>query len=307
MNGRDRDGRPAGDGAGSRELGAVLGVGIATLDIVNEVATYPAEDAEVRAQAQRRVRGGNVTNSLVVLAQLGHRCRWVGTLGEDAAAEAIIADLARYQVATDDAVRVAGGTTPTSYIALSRASGSRTIVHFRDLPELDAAAFERVALDGVGWVHFEGRNPPETRRMIERVRAEYPAMPISLELEKPRPGLDSLLDGPQVLLASRAFAAASGFRDPAAFLADLAPRTSATLCIVAWGEEGASWLARGGPVQQAPVHRPPRVIDTIGAGDVFNAGVIDALVRGLATAEAVAAAVHLAGEQCGRIGLMLKG
>ncbi|WP_338115599.1 PfkB family carbohydrate kinase [Thiococcus pfennigii] len=284
----------------------VLGVGIATLDIINEVAAYPGEDAEVRALAQRRVRGGNVANSLVVLAQLGHRCRWVGTLGDDPAADLILADLACYGVATGDAVRIAGGATPTSYIALSRATASRTIVHFRDLPELDAAAFAGCALEGVGWVHFEGRHPPETRRMIDRVRAECPTVPVSLELEKVRPGIEALLDGPQVLLASRAFAAASGFTDPAAFLADLAARTSASLCVVAWGEQGASCLVRGGAVQQVPAHRPARVVDTLGAGDVFNAGVIDALARGLAPAEAVAAAVRLAGEQCGRIGLTLE-
>ena len=64
----------------------VLGVGIATLDLVNEVDRYPAEDAEIRARAQRVGRGGNCTNTLAVLAQLGHACSWAGTLGDDAAA-----------------------------------------------------------------------------------------------------------------------------------------------------------------------------------------------------------------------------
>lgn len=284
---------------------AVLGVGIATLDIINEVASYPAEDAEVRALAQRRVRGGNVTNSLAVLAQLGHRCRWIGTLGDDAAADLILADLAEHRIVTDGLRRVPGGATPTSFIALSRESGSRTIVHFRDLPELDAATFARVPLEGIDWVHFEGRNPSETREMMRRVRAEAPQIRRSLELEKPRAEIDSLLDGPHVLLASRAFATAQGFETPARFLRHLATRTGASLCVVAWGEQGASCLARGDQVRHIPAHAPPRVIDTLGAGDVFNAGVIDGLARGLPGPEAVAAAVRLAGIQCGQCGLRL--
>jgi hypothetical protein len=201
-----------------RGAGSVLGVGIATLDLINEVVAYPAEDEEVRALAQRRVRGGNVANSLTVLSQLGHACRWVGTLGDDAAADLILADLAGRRVETRDAVRVPGGSTPTSYVALSRANGSRTIVHFRDLPELDAEAFDRVSLDDVAWVHFEGRNPPETRRMIRRVRAEAPHVPVSVELEKRRPGIECLLeDGPRLLLASRAFALPADSRRRAIF------------------------------------------------------------------------------------------
>jgi ketohexokinase len=287
-----------------RTTGSVLGVGIATLDLINEVAVYPAEDEEVRALAQRRVRGGNVTNSLSVLAQLGHPCRWVGTLGDDAAADVILADLADRGVGSRNAARIAGGSTPTSYVALSRANGSRTIVHFRDLPELDAETFAKVSLEGVAWVHFEGRNPAETRRMIERVRSEAPDVPVSVELEKRRPGIEALLDGPQVLLAGRAFASAGGFEEPGAFLEDLVGRTDAELCVVAWGAQGAAYLARGGTVERVPAYVPERVVDTLGAGDVFNAGVIHGVLRGLSAAQAVTKAVRLAGLKCGHVGLV---
>jgi ketohexokinase len=284
----------------------VLGVGIATLDLINEVAVYPREDEEVRALTQRRVRGGNVANSLVILSQLGRPCRWVGTLGDDPAADLILADLARHGIETRDAVRVPGGTTPTSYVALSRANGTRTIVHFRDLPELDADAFDQVDLKDVAWVHFEGRNPPETRRMIQRVRSEAPELPVSVELEKRRPGIEWLMDGPRVLLASRGFALASGCRRAGAFLEDLARCTDAELCVVAWGAQGASYLARGGRVQAVPAFRPETVVDTLGAGDVFNAGVVQGLASGLTADGAVREAVRLAGLKCGRPGLTLE-
>ena len=284
----------------------MLGVGIAVLDLVNEVAVYPAEDNEVRALAMRRVRGGNVTNSLAVLSRLGHPCRWVGTLGDDAAADLILADLADRGIETRDAVRVPGGTTPTSSILLSRANGSRTIVHFRDLPELTADDFGRASLDGLAWVHFEGRNPQETARMIRHVREEARDVPISVELEKHRPGIEALLHGPQLILASRAFARAGGFEDPGDFLEDLLLRSDARLGVVAWGAEGAAFIARGGHVQRVPAYVPTRVVDTLGAGDVFNAGVIHGLLQGLPDGEAVVQAVKLAGLKCGHPGLVME-
>lgn len=59
---------------------SVLGIGVATFDVVNSVDAYPLEDAKIRVRARRTARGGNVTNTLVVLSQLGHRCAWGGTL-----------------------------------------------------------------------------------------------------------------------------------------------------------------------------------------------------------------------------------
>jgi ketohexokinase len=285
----------------------VLGVGIATLDLILDVAGYPPEDAEVRALAQRRSRGGNAANTLAVLRQLGHACTWVGTLADDPAGELVACDLARRGIDTRNAVRIPGTATPTSYIALSRATGSRTIVHYRDLPELAAEHFARVPLDGLDWVHFEGRNPPETARMLARLRREAPGLGISVELEKPRAGIDALLADAGVLLVARAFALAVGgvgaAADPAAYLAGLAARTGAHLLVLGWGAEGAWILPRGREAQRIPPHVPARVVDTLGAGDVLNAGVIDGLVRGLAPEQAVESAVRLAGIKCARMGL----
>ena len=46
----------------------ILAVGIATIDIINRVNGYPHEDDEIRAISQSIRRGGNATNTLVVLS-----------------------------------------------------------------------------------------------------------------------------------------------------------------------------------------------------------------------------------------------
>lgn len=283
----------------------ILGVGIATLDLINAVEGYPAEDTEVRALGQRRARGGNAANTLEVLQQLGHRCHWTGTLGGDAAADFIRADLTARGIDIPHGVSVPHGVTPTSYIALSRATGSRTIVHHRDLPELSAADFARVPLGDLDWIHFEGRNPAETALMLARARREAPQARLSLELEKDRPGIEALFEGPDCLLIARAFVLArSGIQaNPAEALQALARRSGARLLVLAWGAEGAWLSVKGGEPRHCPAIPPDRVIDTLGAGDVLNAGVIDGLLRRLAPAEAVSRAVRLAGIKCGHAGL----
>ena len=281
----------------------VLGVGIATVDVVNRVARYPGEDEEVRALAQRVSRGGNATNTLVVLAQLGHRCRWAGVLGDDASSRIIESDLARCGVGSADCVRHPGGTTPTSYVVLSAANGSRTIVHFRDLPEFAAADFQRLPLEDLDWVHFEGRNPAETAAMLKRLKQERPGLRVSLELEKPRRGLERLLQGPDVLLISRAYVQARQAASPEDTMRSMLRDSSAHVCLLAWGSEGGYAMERGGGFFVSPAFPPGRVLDTLGAGDVFNAAVIDALGRGLGTAQALERGCRLAGRKCGQIGL----
>lgn len=280
----------------------MLGVGVATLDIVLEVAAFPQEDQEVRALARSRRRGGNAANSLGLLAQLGHAATWMGVIGDDPDAQFVVEALTQDGVAHDRAVRVPGAGVPTSYVCLSQARGSRTILHYRDLPELTAAEFARVPLAGFDWVHFEGRNPQETAAMLLRARQERPQATLSLELEKPRPGLEALLGEVDVLLIGRGFAEAQGGVDPEAFLRGLLPRSGSKRAFLAWGAEGGYALGPEGVICRCPSFPPARVVDTLGAGDVFNAGVIHALLSGCDEPAALEFACCLAGYKCGQRG-----
>lgn len=281
----------------------VLGIGIATLDIVNLVAAYPPEDAEVRALGQRLRRGGNATNTLAVLAQLGHRCAWGGVIADEPDSRHILEDLSAWGIDTGPCVVSPGGKAPTSYICLSRDSGARTIVHYRDLPEFSCADFARVDLTPWDWVHFEGREPEETRGMLERLRRLRPGLRCSLEVEKPRPGIEALFALPDLLLFSRAYAETRGYSNAPALLQALRPRFPRPRLVCAWGDLGAAAIDRDGSVWESPAFVPPQVVDTLGAGDVFNAGLIDGLLRGRTLGQALDQACRLAGRKCGQLGL----
>ncbi len=284
-------------------MASILGVGIATLDIVNTVDRYPVEDAEVRAKTQRRSRGGNATNSLVVLSQLGHRCGWAGVVADGADGRFVLDDLARQGVDTRLCRSQPGGVLPTSYVTLSRETGTRTIVHYRDLPEYDFASFAHIELSVFDWLHFEGRHVGDTRRMLERARELVPAIPRSLEIEKPREGIESLFGLADVLLFSRGYALASGCEDGPGFIRDMRRLAPGATLVCAWGEAGAYALSRDGEACSSPAFPPPRLVDTIGAGDVFNAAMVHGLVTGQSLAATLAAACRLAGKKCGQEGL----
>ncbi|TCV80212.1 PfkB family carbohydrate kinase [Sulfurirhabdus autotrophica] len=279
-------------------MARILGIGVATLDMIFDVARYPSGDEEVRAKNLRVARGGNVANTLVMLSQLGHACSWGGVLAEGLDSNVIVEDLARYEVDLSSCVMHLG-RPPTSTIMLSRETGTRTIVHYRDLPEFSAADFDQIVLLPYDWIHFEGRNVPELDKMLKRVKEVRPDIKISLEVEKPRPGLESVFPLADVLLCSHAFAIHAGMNDPHKFLAWLRQRTSRSELLVGWGNDGAYGLDTSGNAHESPAYPPDIVLDTLGAGDTFNASMIDAFVRRLGMKEALDAACRLAGRKCG--------
>lgn len=278
-------------------MARILGVGIATLDIINTVDGYPAEDSDVRATHQRICRGGNVTNTLVVLSQLRHRCAWAGVLADEPDARPILDDLARYGIDTKACRHLPHGKVPTSYILLNRHTGSRSIVHYRDLPEYRFADFCTLDLSRVDWLHFEGRNVDDTCRMLRHAHRHAPAILRSVEIEKPRAGIDQLFRYANLLLLSRHYAQSMGFNQPHEFLQHMHRQAPQADLICAWGDTD--------DVLHNPAYPPVTLIDTVGAGDTFNAGIIHARTNGLDWHEALRFGCAIAGKKCGVMGLAL--
>ena len=170
----------------------ILCIGIATIDIINEVLEYPVEDTENRILSQHKRRGGNAANTAVILSQLGHQSYWAGTLlskqASDADNQNILNDFDKYQINYDYSKFLNQGKVPTSYITLSQKTASRTITHYRDLAEFSFQSFDTIDLKEFDWLHFEGRNIKQTKKMMQKSKHLFPKIPLSLEVEKNREG-----------------------------------------------------------------------------------------------------------------------
>ena len=274
-------------------MARILTVGIATLDIINRVARYPAEDAEIRASGQHRQRGGNASNTAVVLSQLGHQVDFAGVLIDEPDLALILADLDAYQVGYQCCPRLKHGKMPTSYITLSDETGSRSIVHHRDCPELDYTDFQKIDLTVYDWLHFEGRNVAETRKMLAHAATIRSDLSRSVELEKPRAGIEQLVEHADFVMTAKPFAKACGFDNAADFLG-AQPLTHASC---SWGADGV-WAKHSATLLHQPVTATGKVVDTLGAGDTLNAGLIHGLLQNWPFSQVVAFASQLATLKC---------
>ena len=284
-------------------MARILCVGIATLDIVNEVDRYPAEDDEIRILAQEKRRGGNASNTAIILSQLGYQCAFAGTLVREADCQIITDDLQHYGINIDPCLILDDGKIPTSYITLSQATGSRTICHYRDLPEYSFNHFKTLKLSDFDWLHFEGRNISETRKMLQLCQSNAMEIPVSLEIEKPRDDIESLFPYAGIILFSRQYAQSQGYHDAKTFCLEYNKRYPNKIITCAWGEAGAGAIANNHYYWQNALDL--KVLDSLGAGDVFNAGMIASLLEQSNMPTCLSYACQLAGLKCTVKGLQL--
>ncbi|CAB4027591.1 ketohexokinase isoform X2 [Paramuricea clavata] len=294
--------------ARTREMKRILVVGLACLDIINTVDRYPREDEDTRALSQRWQKGGNAANTAVVLTQtLDTSCELLCSLNTGIEGQYVKEDLQKRGVLIENCPVNKNCGFPTSCVLINSVCGSRTIIHARNnLPELELTDFDKLDLSLYSWIHFEGRrNVDEIIKMIKKVRdfgrEQKLQIKISVEFEKKRPEFEPLFKvEADVIFIGKDFAQFSGFTTPEETVNGLSTQVHSTSVLICpWGERGA--VARGcdKEICSSPAYPPERVVDTLGAGDTFIAGVIFCLNRGRLIKDAIQFGCQLAGKKCG--------
>ncbi len=199
---------------------------------------------------------------------------------------------------------------PISTVIVSLETASRTITHApNDLQEPVFEEFrDSVDLKRFRWIHFEGRNYVEVRKMIDYVRgtcgdSSYPV--ISVEIEKTRPNIETLIAGTDYIFLSKEFSKTQGFPDMLSAVNGVAHKWAdkKSIIICAWAELGASARLADGTIVQSPCFPPEKLVDTLGAGDTFLAGTLHKLNAGHSVEDSITYGCQLAGKKCGRKGL----
>nr|AAH76114.1 Ketohexokinase [Danio rerio] len=285
----------------------ILCIGLVCLDIINVVDKYPEEDTDTRCVSQRWQRGENASNTCTVLSLLGAPCAFMGSLAPGPVADFITGDFARRGVDISGVAWQKWGETPCACCVVCPANGSRTVVlSDTNLPDVSVEDFSKVDLSQYKWVHWEGRNADEQVKMIERVREynkkqdEKNRIAISVEIEKTREPLYQLFPLGDLVFVSKDVAQHFGFDSAAAALKGFSGRLKkgATL-ICAWAEKGADAMGPDGVIIHSDTFPPEQLVDTLGAGDTFNASVLYSLSKGGSLQDALTFGCQIAGKKCG--------
>ena len=254
-------------------MAKLLMIGNATLDIIVSMDAFPIEDKKHLALGQTFRRGGNASNTSEVLTQLGHDVSLVAPLADDTASETIRHSLQQRSVDLSYCPTHQNSTSPTSYILINEKSKTRTIVHCRDLTELSYDEFNTIPLSSYDLIHFEGRNIPAVQSMM-KTAGQIAGLKISCEIEKPRDDIKSLIPYADLVIFSNSYYRHTNSATMEDFFHYMRTFSDKAVLVCSRGAKGAYGQLPNQCVQHSPAFDFGPVVDTVGAGDTFNAALL---------------------------------
>lgn len=286
-------------------LRPVVVVGDANVDIV---VHYPhfldADRKRVSWKTPEVFGGGTSSNTAAALGKLGQKCEFVGTVGDDANGRFVVQDLFDSGVLVDGLI-VEPGANTVGVFAFIDERGERYLWGWprnnQAFKLLDPSKVDFDSLRSASWLHSSGMSlvydTSARSTIIEMFKVAYEAgVPTSFDLNlrvddgvlEPgfRRALEEILPFVRHLLGSGpdefAYLGDGNWESNAENLA-----TSGRKVIARDGERGSIAFCEQGRIS-VPAY-PVEVADTVGAGDIFNAGYILASLAGQGVKEALKA------------------
>ncbi|XVE78019.1 hypothetical protein DITRI_Ditri13aG0110500 [Diplodiscus trichospermus] len=226
----------------------VLGCGSVSVDFLATVASYPNPDDKIRSTSFKVQGGGNAGNALTCTARLGLNPRLISKVASDAQGKSILEELEADGVNTSFFIVSEEGNSPFTYVIVDNQTKTRTCIHTPGYPPLIPEELSQSSLlsavNGANMVYFDGRLH-ETALVIAKEAASK-NIPILVEAERKREGLDDLLSFASYAICSAKFPQAwTGAPSvPSALLSMLLRLPNLKFVIVTLGEDGCIMMER---------------------------------------------------------------
>jgi sulfofructose kinase len=254
----------------------LVGVGLNATDTVIPLSTYPARGSKTEYSTVSTLPGGQVATTVVACQHWGLRTRYIGKLGDDLAATLHREAFSHAGVETH-VITVPGGASAQSLILVD-AQGERTVLIRRDERlTLHPSELDRDSIINARALHVDGYDTEAA--ILASTWAREANIPVIADLDELYPNVEALIANVDYLIVSRDFPSRlTSEPDLEQALRKMHRRYNCRLAGATLGQEGV--LAFDGKrLLHTPAYRVP-VVDTTGAGDIFHAGFIYALLEG---------------------------
>lgn len=279
------------------------------LTIGEPIALFGSEEVDKSlkdASHFQKFLAGAEVNVTVGVSRLGHTTQYITKLGEDPFGEFIIDQLNKNKIGTDYIDETKDHWT--AFQLKDRVStGDPNIFYFRKgsaAAHFDKTILDRIDFSDVKFAHLSGIFPAISKEALEGFRYLVQLLKEHQIRTTFDPNLRPQLWESQAImvetineLASHAEIILPGINEGEILMGSRDPETIADFylqngevtqtVIVKLGEEGAFVKQKNGKSFTVPGFKVKEVVDTVGAGDGFAAGLITALIEDKTLKEAV--------------------
>ena len=282
----------------------IVGLGQATLDVLLRLRDLPTWETHTRLQGFGLEGGGPVATALVAAARLGARVGFVGTAGNDAAAEIKLRSLRECGV---DLSRLVIRPTPEGQVTgvfVHSETGERVFALMTDPEEhqLHASELDRDYITSADYLHLDGYHARAAIQAAQWMRAA--GKQVVLDGHRTtgpiKPHMAALVELTDVLISGAGFVQAlTGISDTLA--AGAAALRFGPRLVVQTEGAGGSYTVTAHDRFHTPAFAAP-VVDTTGAGDVFHGAYIVGLLHGWDLRGIAQFATAVAAIKCAKLG-----
>lgn len=278
---------------------SVICVGIAVMDQVFQIKDLPVTAGKYFADHYLEVGGGPAATAAVTIAKLGGKVEFWGRVGADEIGDRIVKELQSYNVDTSYVRRIE--TSPSSIsVVLVDQYGERLIVN-RPVLDMDSDAswlpLERISYADA--VLADSRWPEGAEAVLRKARLNN--KPAILDADStPDNQIQPLIDeASYVAFSENGLKSATRIDDIQGALLKIKKKYHKWLGMT-MGEAGIYWIENEKLIQQAAFS--VKVVDTLGAGDVFHGALALAIAEERKITDAICFANAAAALKCTQSG-----
>lgn len=254
----------------------------------------PGHRLEVADQLDLHVAGAEA-NTAIALAQLGRQVTWLSRLPDNPLGRRVVREIRGAGVDTSHVRWVAAARMGVYFVELASPPRPVSVVYDRAgsaAAELEADDLPPGLVDSAKVVHLSGITPALSdgcRRLsletAERARAGSCRLTVDINYraklwspESANETLTQLATGADLVVLTREDARdVFGIRgEPVVVATEARKRLEVGTVVVTLGDQGSLWDSEGGSGRVVAL--PTEIVDRLGAGDAFMAGVIDGLL-----------------------------
>jgi sulfofructose kinase len=256
----------------------VVGIGLNAIDYLCRIPRFPVPGEKLRMTAFSRQGGGQAATALVALSRWGLKTMYVGNVGEDEHGRLSLSLLRDEGIDISRTRIVAGAASQFAIILVQEDSGERTILWERDARiRILPGDIPREEIRRSRAVLVDGHDVPASLASARAARETGVA--VVLDAEKVQEGTEELLGLCDHIVAASSFVAQllPGAK-PGEAVREIHRRFLPRTASVTLGPDGALGFDGREEVRTRGIR--VAAADTTGAGDVFHAGFLFALLAG---------------------------
>ncbi|MEZ4846765.1 MAG: carbohydrate kinase family protein [Bdellovibrionota bacterium] len=278
----------------------IVGIGRNSWDKILTIDQFPKPDQKINVNAFSHQCGGQVANTMVAAAKLGAKTMYLGKFGDDAYGQAVRNSLFKAEVDISEAKIVPGVPNQSAVIIVDQKNSTRNVFTLKH-PKLDIHFndFEKANYTDGKILYLGCRSIEEIKTFAQNGKSKNCV--VAVDLDDDHPEAEELLSHVSILFCPKSYLERiSSEESVQSRIKALHEKHGLKIICCTLGAQGS--IAYDGKHFYQKDAFKIKVTDTTGAGDVFQAGFLVALLRGKSIEECLQFANGVAALKCMHLG-----